>query len=68
MTTIQSSPELTEERVREIAREEAKKVIGEIGETILEMQMGEEEARHLLRESLTSLEGEGVAWQRVSPG
>lgn len=41
--------ELTEERVREIAREEARKAIGEVGDVILGIQMGEAEARRILQ-------------------
>ena len=41
--------ELTEERVREIVKEEAEKVIGQIGDTILRAQMGEEETQRLLQ-------------------
>ncbi len=40
--------ELTEERVREIVREEIQRALGEIGDTMLRIQMGEKEfERHL---------------------
>ena len=42
--------ELTEERVREIVREEVQKVLGEHARFSLETELGEEEVRHLLGE------------------
>ena len=46
--TKQEHRELTEERIREIAKEEVERILAEHARASLEMQMGPEAARRLL--------------------